>query len=284
VKELPMRLADIITRPAELKPWSGINKIPWHEPEFSRRMLREHLSQEHDLASRRLAIIDEHVQWIHEQLLEATPSRILDLGCGPGFYTSRLAEKGHTCTGIDFSPASIEYATGQAAEKGLRCRYRCEDICATDYGTGFDLVMMVFGEINVFPPAEARKILEKARAALAAGGALLLEPHRAGAVEKIGEQGPAWHAAESGFFSDAPHLWLEESSWDPKTSTAAQRFFVIDAATGEVTQHGQTIQAYSNEEYQRLLAACGFPTTRLYATLGNTDGAFHESLMAIVAR
>jgi hypothetical protein len=30
--------------------WHGAYKIPWDEPEFSRRMLVEHLSQDHDLA------------------------------------------------------------------------------------------------------------------------------------------------------------------------------------------------------------------------------------------
>jgi len=247
-------------------------------------MLREHLSQEHDLASRRFTIVDEHVRWIHDQLLSAQPARILDLGCGPGFYTSRLAERGHTCVGIDFSPASIEYATELAAEKHLDCTYTCEDVRTADFGTGFDLVMMVYGEINVFPPNDARTILEKARQALAPDGILLLEPHRSGAVERIGEQSPSWHAAEKGFFSDAPHLWLEESFWNAQSSAAVQRFFVIDAATGEVTEHGQTIQAYTNDQYESLLVACGFPRVELFPTLGNTDGAFRGHLMAIVAR
>ena len=279
-----MRLIDIVTRSRTLEPWSGIDKIPWHEPEFSRRMLREHLSQEHDLASRRFTIIDEHVEWIHRELLQEQPARILDLGCGPGFYTSRLAERGHTCVGIDYSPASIEYATAQAAERQLDCRYVHEDLRRADYGTGFDLVMMVFGEINVFPADDARTILGKARQALVEGGTLLLEPHRFGAVEQIGEQAPSWHVAETGFFSDSPHLWLEESTWNAEKTAAVQRFFVIDPATGEVTQYGQTVQAYTNEQYRSLLSSCGFPSVDLHPTLGDTDGAFRTHLMAITAR
>ncbi|EML7085619.1 SAM-dependent methyltransferase, partial [Klebsiella oxytoca] len=34
-------------------------KIPWDEPAFSQRMLENHLSQEHDWASRRLAVIEQ---------------------------------------------------------------------------------------------------------------------------------------------------------------------------------------------------------------------------------
>ena len=66
-------------------------------------MLREHLSQAHNAASRRLPIVDQQVSWIHEKLLAGTPSRILDLGCGPGLYVVRLAAQGHTVTGIDYS-------------------------------------------------------------------------------------------------------------------------------------------------------------------------------------
>ena len=61
--------------------WDGAYKIPWDDPDFSRRMLREHLSQDHDLASRRVEWIDKQVTWIHRELLQRRPSRILDLGC-----------------------------------------------------------------------------------------------------------------------------------------------------------------------------------------------------------
>ena len=45
--------------------WSGAYKIPWNDPDFSERMLAEHLSQDHDLASRRCVWIDRQVAWIH---------------------------------------------------------------------------------------------------------------------------------------------------------------------------------------------------------------------------
>jgi hypothetical protein len=144
--------------------------------------------------------------------------------------------------------------------------------------------MIVFGEINVFPPDDAQAILGRARQALVEGGTLLLEPHRFGAVEQIGEQAPSWHVAETGFFSDSPHLWLEESTWNAEKAAAVQRFFVIDPATSEVTQYGQTVQAYTNEQYRSLLSSCGFPSVELHPTLGDTDGAFRAHLMAITAR
>src|SRR5512137_2029703 len=101
-------------------------------------MLREHLSQAHDAASRRSSIIDEQVEWIHRVVLNNRSSHILDLGCGPGLYSSRLAQRDHTCVGIDFGPASIAYAREIARKQQLACDYRLEDIRHADYGTGYD--------------------------------------------------------------------------------------------------------------------------------------------------
>ncbi len=151
-----MKLADLLERARYPEPWSEGEKIPWDEPGFSRRMLNEHLTQDHDLASRRTPIIQQHVDWIHANLLGNAPGRILDLGCGPGLYCSRLAGLGHTCHGIDFSPASIDYAQTTARKHGLSCTYLLQDLRTADFGEGYDLVMFIFGELNAFRPPDAQ--------------------------------------------------------------------------------------------------------------------------------
>lgn len=280
----PTGLLDVARRTIPPEPWAEGEKIPWHEPGFSQRMLAEHLSQAHDAASRRAERIDAHVRWIHGDLLAERPTRILDLGCGPGLYASRLARLGHQCVGIDFGPASIGYAMDEANRDGLACTYRLEDIRAAEYGDGFALVMLVFGELNVFRPEDAALILEKAFAALDDGGLLLLEPHTFDVVKRMGEAGPTWHAAESGLFADRPHLCLEESFWDAATRTATTRYVVVDAATARVTRHASTTQAYTDDEYRALLAERGFEEARFLPSLtGSEDGA-HPGLFAIVAR
>jgi 2-polyprenyl-3-methyl-5-hydroxy-6-metoxy-1,4-benzoquinol methylase len=279
-----VQIIDIIKRVTEPAPWSEGDKIPWHEPEFSERMLREHLSQDHDLASRRLEIVDRHVQWIHNHVLDRKSARILDLGCGPGFYASRLARFGHSCVGIDFSPASIRHATEQAAQEQLSCAYIHEDIREADFGAGYDLVMFLYGELNVFRPTDAATILKKAYAALCPGGTLLLEPHRFAAVERAGTRKRAWHTAEASLFSEKPHLWLQEDSWNQTAGTATTRWFVIDAVTGQVHQLTQTMQAYTDDEYRRMLAEAGFDEVELLPSLGDSDGSFRDNLMVIVAK
>ena len=278
-----MNLLEIIQRSPQPVPWAEGEKIPWHDPAFSERMLAEHLSQSHDMASRRGPTIDEHVRWIHGEFLGGQPSRILDLGCGPGLYTSRLAKLGHDCVGIDYSPASIRYAEDQARQEGLVCNYMLQDIRSADFGDEFPLVMLIFGEFNVFRPGDAKAILEKAHAALADGGALLLEPHTLAVVEKIGKQPRSWYSTESGLFSEKPHFCLQENVWDSEYQTGTTRYFIIDAASGGVTCHSASYQGYSDEQYRSLLAETGFENVRLFPSLTDKEDNSLADLMAILA-
>lgn len=277
-------ILDLVGRKAVPVPWTEGDNIPWSEPGFSKRMLSEHLSQAHDLASRRFEVIDTHIKWIHHKLLTEKPAKILDLGCGPGFYTSRLAKLGHECVGVDYSPASIKYATEQASKEKLSCEYLHEDIRKADFGTGFDLAMLIFGELNVFRPADAKTILKKANHALVGDGILLLEPHSFGAVKSISEQPSSWYSTEAGLFSDKPHICLDESFWDGESSTTTKRYFIIDASTSDVARYATTYQACTEQQYRSLLKECGFEVIKFYPSLGDAKDKYQDDLIAIVAR
>ncbi len=279
-----MNLIDIVNRTPIPEPWAEGEKIPWNDPAFSARMLREHLSQEHDAASRRFAIIDAHVAWIHSLILGGKSACVLDLGCGPGFYAHRLALLGHTCVGIDFSPASIAYAKAQADGAGLPLTYIEGDVRVVEYGTGYDLVMFIYGEFNVFKSSEARSILEKAYRALKPGGWLLLEPHTFAAVESLGKVGNSWYTTAGGLFSERAHFCLTENFWDAERGIATERYFIIDASTGDVTRYASSVQAYTDAHYRALLMDCGYRDGRFYLSLQGEADESTNWLCAIVAQ
>jgi SAM-dependent methyltransferase len=279
-----MKLADLISRGTPV-PWAEGDNIPWNDPDFSQRMLKEHLSQEHDAASRRLDTVKKHVQFI-QRCLQANNSaecaRVLDVACGPGLYTHQLARLGHTVHGIDFSPASIAYARQVAQAEGLACTYTLGDIRAADFPGENDLAMFIYGEFNVFSPANARLVLNKARAALRPGGLLLLEPHTEEMIRRMGSEPPSWYAAESGLFSASPHLMLYEAFWDEAARVATHRHILVDAAAGEVTRYSASYQAYSAAEYRGLLEECGFTNIQFFPSLTGEDTA--GGLFALLAQ
>jgi SAM-dependent methyltransferase len=237
-------------------------------------MLAQHLNQAHDAASRRFETIDRHVEFISRVALPVSPARVLDLGCGPGLYTQRLAEQGHDCFGIDLGPASIEYAIGRAAAVADRCRYQQGDLREVGLGAAYDLVMFLFGDFNPFPREEALGILRRCRAALNPEGRLLLEVHSFGAIRDRGLAAPRWSAAASGLFTDRPHLRLDQSFWLEYGAHAAGRHWIVDTSTGETTKYGWTMRAYTDAEYEALLAEAGF---RLLARYENLTGTAEPS-------
>jgi SAM-dependent methyltransferase len=275
-----MTLNKIVNRTMNPRPWAEGEKIPWNDPDFSKRMLKEHLSQAHDAASRRAPTIKKHVNWIHQTVLGGRPSHILDLGCGPGLYSSRLAALGHTCHGIDFSPASIAYAKKHADK---RCQFTLADVRTADYGQGFDLAMFIYGELNVFTKPDARRILNKAYEALLHGGKLLLEISTYDGVEQIGNQLATWYSSPRGLFLDKPHLCLMESFWDVSRHVATERYMIVDAGTGEVSRYASSSQAYDECSIKILLRGIGFKKVKFYPSLTGKDESGADDFMVIVA-
>ena len=252
-----MTIGTIITGSGHMALLSGERKIPWDEPAFSQRMLENHLSQDHDWASRRQVVIEQQVAWIAGQL--PAGARILDLGCGPGFYTRLLAERDFCCTGVDFSPASIAWARQQAQTAELNIDYQQQDVRAYEPGEQFDFIMMTFGELNVFSAADTRSLINRCAQWLTPGGKLLIEVHTFDEVKRQGMAEPGWQRCPQGLFLATPHLLLTEHAWESAAQTSSTLFMAIEE-NGNVTRFGSQMTAWQDEEYLDLLRTAGFTT------------------------
>jgi hypothetical protein len=85
-------------------------------------------------------------------------------------------------------------------------------------------------------------------------------------------------------FSDEPHLYLQESFWDTEENVAIERYYIIDAVTGEVTRHSASTQAYTDEEYRSLLAECGFGNVAFYPSLGESTSSSGGDLIGVLSQ
>ncbi|MGL5387257.1 MAG: class I SAM-dependent methyltransferase [Serratia sp. (in: enterobacteria)] len=276
-----MDINTIISGPYPLKLLPDESKIPWDDAGFSQRMLENHLSQEHDWASRKLPVIEQQVTWITSQLHAG--ARILDLGCGPGFYTHMLAERGFHCTGVDFSPASITYARQQAQTAGLDIEYLQQDVRAYSPAQQFDFIMMTFGELNVFSALDAHALLSHCAQWLVSGGKLLTEVHTFDEIKRQGMAAPAWQRCPQGLFLARPHLLLTEHGWDEEAQTSSTLFWAIDES-GNATRFGNQMTAWHDEEYLSLFSDCGFTSLpRPASTAWPVSQTFDGKLFALLA-
>jgi 2-polyprenyl-3-methyl-5-hydroxy-6-metoxy-1,4-benzoquinol methylase len=102
--------------------------------------------------------------------------RVLDVGCGIGRWSCRLAAQGARVTGVDLSPTMIAQAGRRATARGVaaRCRFLSQDLAALEVGERFDLVLGVTVLQHILEPAALRASVERLGSHLTADGTLIL--------------------------------------------------------------------------------------------------------------
>ena len=129
----------------------------WTRPHLAKEMLKYHLSQETDHSSRKIEQIERIVHWIDEQL-GLDGKKVIDLGCGPGLYSRRMAKHGAEVTGVDFSANSLEYARGRSMEN---VQYVQADYLEDDLPAGFDIAVLIYCDYCALAPISRQKLLDR---------------------------------------------------------------------------------------------------------------------------
>ena len=79
---------------------------------------------------------------LKKYLPEKKNLRILDVGCGTGFFTILLAKEGHQVTGIDLTPDMITHAKKLAEEEKADCQFAVMDAENPDFpDEEFDVIV-----------------------------------------------------------------------------------------------------------------------------------------------
>jgi len=124
-------------------------------------------------------VVTTQISPFSEEALRLYPppagGKVLDIGCGLGDTTTRLAElvgpEGEV-VGIDVGERFIEAARSEAADAGVaNVRYLVGDVQVADLGGGFDCAFARFGTMFFASPVAA---LRNVREALVPGGRLCM--------------------------------------------------------------------------------------------------------------
>ena len=88
------------------------------------------------------ALADRWLEEIRKYLPEKPPLRILDVGCGTGFFTILLAKQGHQVTGTDLTPDMVANARILAKEELVNCDFEIMDAEHLSFAdNSFDVVI-----------------------------------------------------------------------------------------------------------------------------------------------
>jgi 2-polyprenyl-3-methyl-5-hydroxy-6-metoxy-1,4-benzoquinol methylase len=106
----------------------------------------------------------------------APGTRVLDVGCGVGRWSSLLAARGAVVTGMDLSPTMIAEANRRAAANGVadRCRFLVQDLAQLDAGERFDLVLGVTVLQHILDADSLHSAVQRMSDHLAPGGRMVL--------------------------------------------------------------------------------------------------------------
>jgi len=254
----------------------------WDDPYISKSMLEAHLNQTHDGASRRNAEIEKTVRHLITSGVLKTGDRVLDLGCGPGLYSSRLFFEGMKVTGIDLSQRSIDYARIQAERAGHNIDYICADFFNIDYEETFDAVLQVYGEICTFSDEKRDLLLSLIHRALKDNGIFIFDVSTRELRMREGLKN-RWYISEGGFWRADRHLVLEEGFDYPENDTWLNQYIVMDE-DGTIKVYRLWLHDYSFETISHILEKNGFKVEQAWNSLSGELYRKGGDWIAIAAR
>lgn len=202
------------------------------------------------------------VTFLIDELKLQGGEKILDLACGFGRHSLELARRGFAVTGVDITPAYIQYAKEQAESEGLDARFLCADIREVGFKSEFDLVLnMADGAVGYLEnDAENRKIFAVVSKALKPGGRHFMDIMNGSYAEK---HFPCklWDAGEMG-------LTLSNLEWDDKTRTLI--YGQLDFEYGKALKkpemtEGNPIRLYTLTEIAEIMSSVGMKVINSYA-------------------
>ncbi|WP_345046332.1 class I SAM-dependent methyltransferase, partial [Streptomyces rameus] len=214
---------------------AALPSLPYGDPAFSARLLREQTDPATTDSSRPPAIVARQLDWLRAELPDWRAGRVHHPLCGPGNYTAAL--RGHGLTsyvGVDAGPAVVEHARRRFSGQD-HIRFVLGDATdpVTTPGTGvrparaepdprrpggppsaapgYDTLLLTYDAANFFAPHALEALLRSLVRGLRPGGTAVLDLRLAEDGTAGFDEGRRVYRRPAGsVFRDGPHLLLSE--------------------------------------------------------------------------
>lgn len=186
--------------------------------------------------------------------------RLLDMGCGTGSLTVRLARRGFDVIGQDASCEMLSYA----AEKSGEVQWICQRMEETELGEEMDVIVSTLDSINHLPDKRAaERCFKKAAENLKAGGAFVFDVNTVYKHKEV--------LGSNTFVYDVDGVYcVWQNSFDSSgngVDIELDLFFEED--DGTYTRGGESFRevAFTEEELAEMLTAAGFEVVNVWEYL-----------------
>jgi len=250
----------------------------WNDPHISKGMLDWHLSD----ASRDTSFVVEAVDWICEHFNVGPGTDVLDLGCGPGRYTSRFAEIGASVVGVDVSERSIAYAREAALFSGQSLTYLQQNYLEYHPTRLFDLVTLIHYDYGVLSPKQRLAVFHRIRESLKPDGFCVLN------VQSFAAQGQREpfvrlrRHPEGGFYASGAHFEIQANHTYDDEPLALDKITIVEPDT--VREIYNWTVFFNLDSLRREFASAGLELSEPYGDVCGRDYDPDASSFAVVGR
>jgi len=253
----------------------------WTDEYISEQMLSYHLNEDVDLSSRNAEFINRSVEWI-ESHFKIEKKKVADFGCGPGLYTTKLAQRKANVVGIDFSKRSIQYARDVANKEGLTIQYVNQNYLDFETDDRFDLILMIMCDFCALSPSQRNTMLSKFYEILAPGGSVLLDAYSLTAFEERQEASTYEANLLNGFWSPNDYYGFQNTFKYDREKVVLDKYTIIEGARTRTIYNW--LQYFSHNALKKEFEDCGFAVENLYSDVAGSPFDSNSKEFAIVAR
>ena len=221
------------------------------------------------------------VDFLIDKLEMKGHEKVLDLACGFGRHSLELARRGWDVTGVDITPAYIDYAAAQARAENLNASFLCSDIRGLNYAEQFDIVLnMADGAVGYLENEEENlKIFRVVSRALKTGGRHFLDIMN-GSYARSHFPCRLWEAGEK-------CLTLSNFDWNEEKKLLI--YGQVDYPYGEPLQkpnmqEGNPIRLYTLEEINAIFAELNLKVIDCFADYGGTPSSDNQIQLMVCSQ
>ena len=204
--------------------------------------------------------------------------RLLDMGCGTGSLTVRLAERGFDVIGQDASPDMLTFA----AAKSDKVTWVCQKMEETELGEEVDAIISTLDSVNHLPDREAvGQCFRRAAQNLKSGGAFVFDVNT---IRKHRET-----LGDNTFVYDVDGVYcVWTNTFDPTNNGVdIELDLFFEEEDGSYSRGGESFReiAFSERELREMLAAAGFEVVDVWEYMrfdAPTD--MSDKLMIVAAK
>ncbi|MBC8382436.1 MAG: class I SAM-dependent methyltransferase [Candidatus Cloacimonetes bacterium] len=217
---------------------------------------------------------NREVAFLVDEMEMNKPMSVLDVACGFGRHSIKLAELGHHVTGIDYMEGFLSLARKQAEEKGLKINFIKKDMRQVEFNEEFDRALLLFTAFGYFSDEENLEVLKKISKALVQGGLFCFDTFNRDAFLKDFKQYFVHEIRQD--------LMIDRNTFDPKTGRLIdERIIIRDGKRKDVPF---SLRLYDYNEIEKMIEQGGMKIDKVYGDWKKSPFTMNSKGMKIIAK